>query len=150
MAKDNKEFSNFRDLLLSQQQGFEVYATEFKGRPMRFMIMDPTIDDNHWWQSEVLAANPEVRRKNGAWTLPADALPDIILKCTYYPLDYGQIEPEKSDGADPALAGKPVFDEADKTAIGNSTLNLFNDIANKWLKRMQILYPIKTKDDAKN
>lgn len=144
------EAFSLRDELLAAPHGSTVKEYEFNGKTARFLVMDPTLNDVQWWRSEMMKANPDKARKAGILALPVEAIPQIIVKAVYHPYDYGQIEPEKSQGADPSKAGKPMFLEVDLEAIGNSTIWFFRDIADFWFDRMNILYPFKKGEDAGN
>lgn len=133
---------NYRDRMLSKQLGHQVVSLDLDGQPMRVMIKDPTVGDNQWWRAELMKANPSEQRKSGAITIPPNALADIVIKCSYYPLDYAQVEPEISEGGDPADAGKPIFNQDDAEAILASPLDQFNKIADIWIDRMNTLFPV--------
>jgi len=141
---------SLRDELLSVAHGSTIKTYDFNGKTARFMVKDPTLNDVQWWRSEMMKANPDKFRKAGILALPVEAIPQIIVKAVFYPYDYGQVEPEKSQGAKPELAGKPMFFETDLAAIGESTLWFFRDMADFWFDRMNILYPFKKGEEAGN
>jgi len=141
---------SLKDEVFSAQRGNQIHEFEINGKHGRFMIMDPTTNDLQWWKSEVLKANPSKARKEGKWTIPTDVIPEIIVRCCHYPYDYGQDGEEKELGADTSRAGQPVYTMVDAEAIGNSTLRLFTDMADKWIDRLNLLYPIKSDVDAGN
>lgn len=114
------------------------------------MVMDPSTNDVQWYRSEFLKANPDKQRKQGIIGLPSEIIPEIIIRSVCYPIDYGQNEPEKGYGADPVLAGQPVFGRSEADAIGDSTMAVFKDIADYWINRINELYPFQAGENAGN
>ena len=145
----NKGWS-LKDEILSAPRGNKLFDFEVNGKKGRFMVMDPSTNDVQWYRSEFLKANPDKQRKQGIIGLPSEIIPEIIIRSVCYPIDYGQNEPEKGYGADPALAGQPVFDRSEADAIGDSTMAVFKDIADYWINRINELYPFQAGENAGN
>ena len=141
---------SLKDEIFSLQRGYQIKEFEVNGKKGRFMVMDPTTNDLQWWKSEILRANPSKARKEGIWTVPSDVIPEIIIRCCFFPYDYGRVPEEETLGADSSLGGQPVFSPFDTQTIGNSTFPAFAEIADMWIKRFNELYPIKAEEDAGN
>lgn len=142
--------SPLADILLSNPRGYREKAYDFHGKPLKILLMDPTIDDNQWWKAEMMKANTVEDRKVGRISIPAHVIPDIVVKAAYYPLDYGQTEEARQAGELPELAGQPLFSEVHKASIGNSTEKVFLKISDDWAARLMELYPFNDEEEAKN
>ena len=135
-----KRQGGLADILLSNPRGHQIKTYEFNGKPLKIMLMDPTITDNQWWKTEIA-------KYRG---LAPSMIAEIAIRSCYHPLDYGQAEEEIAAGADPSRAGTPCFDITMFDAISNSTEKLFFDIADDWAERLIELYPFKQGEEPKN
>lgn len=138
------------DLLLSNPRGSQIKTYDFNGKPLRVMLMDPTVDDWRWYMAEFHKYNGSSAMKEGRAAVPPHTLADILIKGIYHPLDYGQSDEEKAANANPAFAGTPIFTEIQRAAIVSSTEKVFLDMARDWSDRSLELYGAKEKDEGKN